>query len=158
MQKGINPQDSILYVGISTFGPLIGTLLAGTIVDRLERRFALIALAALMVVVGIAFGIVTDPVSLMASGLLFNLLVNLFTPVVVLYAAELFTTERRAQGTSWGWASNRVGAALVPLALLPLLKADGPLVMFVVIAGTLIAFIALVLTLGPRVEAGRTVA
>lgn len=157
VQKGINPQDSILYVGVSTFGPLIGTLVGGFVVDRVERRTALIALAALMGVVGIVFGIVTDPVSLMTSGLVFNLLVNLFTPVVVLYAAELFTTDRRAQGTSWGWASNRVGSALVPLALLPLLQAQGSLVMFAVIAGTLIAFIALVALLGPRGEAGRPV-
>ena len=158
VQKGISPQDSILYVGVSTFGPLIGTLLAGTIVDRLERRTALAVLAVLMMVVGLAFGVVTDPVSLMASGLIFNLLVNLFTPVIVLYAAELFTTERRGQGTAWGWASTRVGAALVPLALLPLLKAQGPLAMFVVIAGTLIAFVAVVLVFGPRAEPGRNVA
>lgn len=157
VQKGINPQDSILYVGVSTFGPLIGTLLAGAVVDRLERRTALVVLALLMMVVGLAFGVVTDPVSLMASGLLFNLLVNLLTPVIVLYAAELFTTERRAQGTSWGWASSRVGAALVPLALLPFLKAQGPLAMFVVIAGTLLAFVAFVLIFGPRGKAGRSV-
>ena len=157
VQKGINPQDSILYVGVSTFGPLIGTILGGFVVDRLERRPALIGLSALMGVVGIVFGIVTDPIPLMATGLIFNLLVNLFTPVLVLYAAELFTTDRRAQGTSWGWASNRVGSALVPLALLPLLHAQGPLYMFVVIAGTLIAFIGIVLAFGPRGEAGRAV-
>lgn len=157
VQKGINPQDSIAYVGVSTFGPLIGTILGGFVVDRLERRTALISLAALMGVVGIVFGIVTDPISLMSTGLIFNLLVNLFTPVVVLYAAELFATDRRAQGTSWGWASNRVGSALVPLALLPLLQAQGSLVMFVVIAGTLIGFIALVTIFGPRGEAGRAV-
>jgi putative MFS transporter len=109
-------------------------------------------------VTGLVFGVVTDPVSLMASGLVFNLLVNLLTPVLVLYAAELFTTDRRAQGTSWGWASTRVGAALVPLALLPLLKAQGPLAMFVVIAGTLIAFIAVIMVFGPRGQAGRTIA
>jgi putative MFS transporter len=158
VQKGINPQDSILYVGVSTFGPLIGTLLAGAIVDRLERRMALAVLAGLLMVTGLVFGVVTDPVSLMASGLVFNLLVNLLTPVLVLYAAELFTTERRAQGTSWGWASTRVGAALVPLALLPLLRAQGPLAMFVVIAGTLIAFIAVIVAFGPRGRAGRSIA
>jgi putative MFS transporter len=158
VQKGINPQDSILYVGVSTFGPLIGTFLAGVIVDRLERRFALALLAGLLMLTGLVFGIVTDPIPLMASGLIFNLLVNLLTPVLVLYAAELFTTDRRAQGTSWGWASTRVGSALVPLALLPLLKAQGPLSMFVVIAGTLIAFVAVILVFGPRGNAGRTVA
>lgn len=158
VQKGINPQDSILYVGISTFGPLIGTFLAGWIVDRLERRVALAVLAGLLMLTGLVFGVVTDPVSLMTSGLIFNLLVNLLTPVLVLYAAELFTTDRRAQGTSWGWASTRVGSALVPLALLPLLKAQGSLAMFVVIAGTLIAFVAVILVFGPRGNAGRTVA
>ncbi len=107
-----------------------------------------------MGVTGIGFGIVTDPVLLMSTGLIFNLLVNLFTPVIVLYAAELFTTDRRAQGTSWGWASNRIGAALVPLALLPLLQHQGPLAMFAVIAGTLIAFIAVVVVFGPRGEGG----
>ncbi len=34
VQKGINPQDSILYVGVSTFGPLIGTIIGGFVVDR----------------------------------------------------------------------------------------------------------------------------
>ena len=157
VQKGINPQDSILYVGISTFGPLIGTIFGGFVVDRVERRTALIVLAIAMGVVGIVFGVVANPIALMTTGLVFNLLVNLFTPVIVLYAAELFTTDRRAQGTSWGWASNRVGSALVPLALLPLLHAQGPLYMFVVIAGTLAGFVALIWIFGPRGEAGRAV-
>jgi MFS transporter, putative metabolite:H+ symporter len=157
VEKGINPQDSILYVGISTFGPLIGTIIGGFVVDRVERRTALIVIAFAMGVLGIVFALVTDPIPLMGTGLVFNLLVNLFTPVIVLYAAELFTTDRRAQGASWGWASNRFGSALVPLALLPLLHAQGPLAMFIVIAGTLLAFIAVVAIFGPRGEAGRAV-
>jgi len=158
VEKGINAQDSILYVGISTFGPLIGTIIGGFVVDAVERRTALIVLAIAMGVLGIVFALVTDPISLMATGLLFNLLVNLFTPVIVLYAAELFTTDRRAQGASWGWASNRFASALVPLALLPLLHAQGPLAMFIVIAGTLLAFVVVVAIFGPRGEAGRAVA
>lgn len=157
VEKGINPQDSILYVGISTFGPLIGTIIGGFVVDNIERRTALIVLAIAMGALGILFALVTDPIPLMATGLLFNLLVNLFTPVIVLYAAELFTTDRRAQGASWGWASNRFASALVPVALLPLLHAQGPLAMFVVIAGTLLAFVAVVVRFGPRGEAGRAV-
>lgn len=158
VEKGINPQDSILYVGISTFGPLIGTIIGGFVVDRVERRTALIAIAVGMGVLGIVFALVTAPIPLMATGLLFNLLVNLFTPVIVLYAAELFTTDRRAQGASWGWASNRFASALVPLALLPLLHAQGPLAMFIVIAGTLVAFVAVVAIFGPRGKAGLAVA
>ncbi len=144
VEKGINPRDSILYVGVATFGPLIGTIIGGFVVDRVERRSALILLALGMGALGIVFALVNDPIPLMATGLLFNLLVNLFTPVIVLYAAEMFTTDRRAQGASWGWAANRFASALVPLALLPLLHAQGPLAMFIVIAGTLLAFVAVV--------------
>jgi putative MFS transporter len=157
VEKGINARESILYVGISTFGPLIGTIFGGFVVDRVERRTALIIIAIAMGVLGIVFALVTEPISLMATGLLFNLLVNLFTPVIVLYAAELFTTDRRAQGASWGWASNRFASALVPLALLPLLHAQGPLAMFIVIAGTLLAFVVVVAIFGPRGSAGRAV-
>jgi putative MFS transporter len=117
----------------------------------------LILLAIGMGALGIVFAIVDSPVSIMTTGLLFNLLVNLFTPVIVLYAAEMFTTDRRAQGASWGWASNRFASALVPLALLPLLHAQGPLAMFVVIAATLLAFVAVVAIFGPRGEAGRAI-
>jgi putative MFS transporter len=155
VQKGINPQDSILYVGISSFGPLAGALLAGLVVDRLERRSTLIALAAMLGAAGMIFGVAVEPVWLVGSGLVFNLLVNIFFAVVVLYSSELFTTERRAQGTSWGWASNRVGSALVPIALLPLLQSHGPAAMFIVIALTLAAFIALLLRYGPVGSAGR---
>ena len=158
VEKGINPRDSILYVGVSTFGPLIGTIIGGFVVDRVERRSALILLAIGMGALGILFAIVNNPIALMSTGLLFNLLVNLFTPIIVLYAAEMFTTDRRAQGASWGWAANRFASALVPLALLPLLHAQGPLAMFVVIAGTLMAFVTVVAMFGPRGEAGRVVA
>jgi putative MFS transporter len=154
--KGINVQDSLLYVGISNFGPIIGTIIGAFFIDRLDRRYALAIAAIAMAVIGLAFGATDSPLWLTTTGLVFSLLTSLFLPVLVLYAAEMFTTPRRAGATSWAWAANRVGSAIVPLALLPLLKAAGPVPMFAVIGVTLVGFTAMVLVFGPRGPAGRT--
>ena len=157
VQKGINVQDSLLYVGVSTFGPFIGTLIGSVVIDRIHRRTALVLNALAMAAIGIVFGATGLPFWLMTTGLVFNLLTSLFLPVLVLYASEMFPTAQRAGAVSWSWAANRVGSALVPLALLPLLHTAGPLAMFVVIAGTLGLFVALLLFFGPKGQAGRPV-
>lgn len=155
--KGINLQDSLLYVGISNFGPVIGTLAGALFVDRVDRRLALCIAAAAMAVLGILFAATSSPFWLISSGLAFNLVTSLFLPVLVLYAAEMFSTTQRAATTSLAWASNRVGSALVPLALLPLLHAGGALPVFIVIGLTLAVFVALVALFGPKGTPGLAV-
>jgi putative MFS transporter len=155
VQKGINLQDSLLYLGISTLGPIVGTIVGGYFIDRVERRNALIANAVAMAVIGLAFGAANAPLWLITCGVIFNLLVSLFLPVLILYAAEMVPIVRRGRTTSLAWTANRVGSALTPLALLPVLRSAGPVAMFAVIALTLILFIGLVVVWGPLGRAGR---
>jgi len=155
--KGFGVSDSLLYVGVSTFGPIVGTLIAGLAIDRVERRTALIVSAAVMAAVGLAFAASFSPVALMATGLAFNLLVSLFLPVLTIYAAELFPTALRGRATSSAWTVNRAGASIVPLALLPLLHSAGANAVFGVIAAALVTIVGLVAVFGPRGRAGRPV-
>jgi putative MFS transporter len=144
-------------VGISNFGPVIGTLLGAFFVDRIDRRLALGIAAVAMAGLGILFAATSSPFWLIGSGLAFNLVTSLFLPVLVLYAAEMFSTTQRAGATSLAWASNRVGSALVPLALLPVLHSGGAVPVFVVIGLTLTAFVVLVAVLGPKGTPGLAV-
>jgi putative MFS transporter len=155
VQKGINLQDSLLYLGISTLGPIVGTIVGGYFVDRIERRNALIANAVAMALIGLAFGAANAPIWLISCGVIFNLLVSLFLPVLILYAAEMVPNIQRGRTTSLSWTANRIGSALTPLALLPVLRSFGPVAMFGVVALTLILFIALVVVWGPLGKAGR---
>jgi putative MFS transporter len=155
VQKGVNLQDSLLYLGISTLGPIVGTIVGGYFVDRVERRNALISNAVAMAAIGLAFGWANTPVWLITCGVVFNLLVSLFLPVLILYAAEMVPNTLRARTTSYAWTANRIGSALTPLVLLPVLHSSGPVAMFAVIAVTLILFIALVVVWGPLGKAGR---
>ena len=150
IQKGIRVQDSLLYVGVSNFGPILGTIVGSFLIDRVNRKVALVVLAGMLALFGLAFGAVDGAVPLMTTGLIFNLLTSAFLPVLVLYAAELFPTSQRGLASSLGWASTRVASAIVPLALLPLLRSSGAVPMFGVVAGTLVLFSAFVWIVGPK--------
>ena len=81
---------------------------------------------------------------------------SLYTSALTLYAAEVFPTRVRATSLSGAWALNRVGAALAPLVLLPLLRGGGAMAMFGVIALALVATLG-VLVLSPQGQQRRPV-
>lgn len=157
VKKGVNVNDSLLYIGVSSFGPIVGAVLAALFIDRVERKTVLIVCAIAMAVLGFAFALADLPIWLMATGLVFNMVIAIFLPILVIYAAELFPTAQRARTTSWSWASRGIGATLVPLALLPLLQSAGTIAMFAAMAVTLVAFAAIVAVFGPVGAAGRPV-
>nr|WP_042675644.1 hypothetical protein [Methylobacterium sp. B34] len=63
----------------------------------------------------------------------------------------------RASAMTCAWAGSRVGAALAPIILLPILSAYGPHAMFAVITLVLAASAALLLA-GPRGLSGQALA
>ncbi len=147
--KGFELQDTLLYVGLSLFGPLIGTLMASLGIDRIGRRAALALCAAAMVASGIGFSASNAPLWLIVSSVAFTIAAALYVSTLNVYGAELFPTRTRASSIASAWAFNRVGAAVAPLVLLPLLRHGGAMAMFAVIAATLIASIVL-LAVSPR--------
>jgi putative MFS transporter len=80
---------------------------------------------------------------------LFNLAVSLYVPLLTVYSAELFPTRQRASTTAGAWALNRMGGALGPLLLVPMLRSAGQGVMFAVVAASLVGTLA-VLSVSPR--------
>jgi putative MFS transporter len=149
--------DSLLYVGITMFGPSVGVLAGALVIDRIERRTALALCAGAMAVLGLAFAASMEATALVAAGVAFNLIGSIYVAVLSVYAAELFPTSLRASASASAWAVNRIASALVPLALLPLLKSSGAIAMFTVVAAALLASVVLVAVFGPRGLAGRPV-
>jgi MFS transporter, putative metabolite:H+ symporter len=148
-QKGFRLDDTLLYVGLSFFGPLFGTLMASLGVDRIGRRTALALCAGIMVASGIGFSASNAPLWLIVASVAFTITATLYVSTLNVYGAELFPTRSRASAIASAWALNRVGAAVAPLVLLPLLRNGGAMAMFAVIAATLIASIVL-LAVSPR--------
>ena len=149
VHKGFHVNDSLLFAGLSMFGPTLGIGVVAPLIDRIERRRALMLCAAVMAAIGLGFAIGTELTALIALGTAFNLLSAVYSAVLALYGAELFPTPLRASATAAAWGGGRAVSAVVPLALLPLLAAQGPIAMFSVIAAALLASLALILAFGP---------
>lgn len=156
VQKGFHTNESLLFAGVSMFGPTVGIGLAAIFVDRIERRIALMLCAIGLAALGIAFAAGTDLALLITFGTVFNLGSAVYSAILSIYGAELFPTPLRATATASAWAIGRIVSAFVPIVLLPLLAAKGALAMFGVIAAALIAS-TLVLLAGPPGLARRPV-
>jgi len=148
-QRGFKLDAALLIFGLSSMGPLLGNLVAASFLDRVERRLALGLCAAAMLVCGVAFIFGSGTTSLIVAMGLFNLAISLYVTLLTVYSAELFPTHSRASATAGAWALNRIGGALGPLLLVPMLRSAGPPAMFAVVAASLVATIAL-LTAAPR--------
>jgi len=148
-QKGYRLSDALLVLGLSWFGPMVGTLLASTSIDKLERRQALGLCACAMGLAGGCFVLGDGAAWLATASIAFALFSALYVPTLTMYGAELFPTEARARSVAAAWALNRVGAAVAPLLLLPLLRSSGASAMFGAVALTLLASL-LLLGLAPR--------
>jgi len=150
--KGFKLADALLYVALSMFGPLIGTLLGAVMIDSVERRKALAVSAMVLVASGACFVASETPVWLIASSVVFGAFISIYVATLNVYGAELFPTRSRASSLAGAWALNRVGAAVAPLLLLPLLQTKGAMSMFAVIAATLVASVALLLVAPPGLQ------
>jgi putative MFS transporter len=149
VQKGFHVGDSLLFAGLTMFGPTLGISAVSSFIDRIPRRLALGLCAGMMVVAGIAFALLTALTPLIVAGVAFNLGSAVYSAVLSLYAAELLPTHLRASATAGVWGLGRVVSALVPIALLPLLAGYGALAMFTVISAALLASLTLIFVAGP---------
>lgn len=156
--RGWNISSSLLAVGIAGFGAAAGAMLGSLAVDKVERRTALSVVTVLMLIAGAVFGATEDALVIYVSGTLFNLLGASYGPMLSIYASELFPTALRARSTATAWAANRLGSAIAPLVLLPLMGAYGVTLVLVSIGATLAVNLALVLIFGPRGLAGKPLA
>jgi MFS transporter, putative metabolite:H+ symporter len=103
LQRGYSLSNTLMVVGLATFGPSISTFITGLYIDRIERTTALALCGALSLAAVAVYGI--------AQGL--------YVPVMVTYGSEILPTKARASATSGAWAMNRTGSVLVPLSVIP---------------------------------------
>jgi putative MFS transporter len=152
--KGFSVRQSLGFTAVQGLGSPIGAVLASFVVDRISRPALFIGCSLVLAALGIAFALAHTSSVAIIAGLGFLLVGTVYAAVLSIYGPEMFPTSRRGVAAGSGYGANRVGAALVPFALLPLLFVAGPLNMFLLIAATLAVSAALVAVAGPRHTAG----
>ena len=139
LARHVNLSDALLYIGASTFSPIVATTVAGFFVDRVARPTMMMACALMMIACAVAFVACTST-SLMACALvLFAVMTSLYMPTLTTYGAELFRPVLRARATSAAWLANRIAAILAPALLVPLSRSGSITSVGLVLCATLLA-------------------
>ena len=148
LTRHINLSDTLFYVALATFGPALGALAGGGVIDRLGRRPMMAACVVVMAISTVVFFYVPALVPMAVSVIVFGVGSALYLPALTTYSAELFAPGVRGRATSVAWAANRVGAALSPALLLPLIHAGRSTLVLAVLGLTLIANLVAIAAMG----------
>ncbi|MBN9744335.1 MULTISPECIES: MFS transporter [Amycolatopsis] len=148
--KGFGLVTSLTFSALTFLGYPIGSALSIPIIERLERKWLIVASAAAMAVFGLAFGYATSGVLIAVFGFCYTAVSNVFSNAFHTYQGELFPTSLRGTAAGSAYALSRLATAAMPFVLLPVLHSAGATTMFAVVAGAMVLLMVDVAVLGPR--------
>jgi putative MFS transporter len=148
--KGFSLVSSLTFSALTFLGYPIGSALSIPIIERIERKWLIVASAAGMAVFGLAFGYATSGVLIAVFGFCYTAVSNVFSNAFHTYQGELFPTSLRGTAAGSAYALSRLATAAMPFILLPVLQGAGPTTMYAVVAGAMVLLMIDVAVLGPR--------
>ncbi|MGW0352839.1 MFS transporter [Nocardia nova] len=152
--KGFTVVNSLGYLTITYLGYPLGSLLSIPLIERTERKYLVLASAALMAVFGLIFGFATSVSLILLSGGLFTLASNIFSNALHTYLPESFPTSVRGTASGTAYSLSKLSTAVQPFVLLPLLDNHGPGAVFTVITVALVLMFGLIGAWGPLTGRG----
>jgi putative MFS transporter len=152
--KGFTVVNSLGYLTVTYLGYPLGSLLSIPLIERVERKYLVMASAALMALFGLIFGFATSVPLILLSGGLFTLASNVFSNALHTYLPESFPTTVRGTASGTAYSLSKLSTAIQPFLLLPLLDSHGPGTVFTVITIALVLMLGLIAAWGPLTGRG----
>ncbi len=152
--KGFTVVNSLGYLTITYLGYPLGSMLSIPLIERIERKYLVLASASSMAIFGLIFGFATSVPLILLSGGLFTLSSNVFSNALHTYLPESFPTTVRGTASGTTYSLSKLSTAILPFLLLPLLNNQGPGAVFTVITIALVVMIGLIVMWGPLTGRG----
>lgn len=149
LKRGFSLVHSLQYTMLIALVSPVGPLLCAWSADRLERKWTIVVLAALVAGLGLGFGNASTPAAVVAFGALLTLCNYWFSAAFHAFQAELFPTRIRATGVGFTYSWSRLSAALSSLLIGAVLLYGVPAV-FALLAAAMTGVAVIVAVLGPR--------
>ena len=135
--KGYSVVTSLTFTALTFLGYPVGSAISLPFVERVDRRWLIVASAFLMSVLGLALGYATTSEWIVALGFLYTAVSNVFSNGLHIFQVEIFPTFVRATAAGTAYGLSRLSSAAMPFVLLPVLERWGPGPMFAVVAAAL---------------------
>ncbi|WP_435655850.1 MFS transporter [Brucella pituitosa] len=149
IEEGLRLQSTLLYLSISAVGTIAGIFLAGTVIDKYERKTGLSFGAVSLILITTSFMVASSHTWLLVLTTSYNILVAMTLPIITIYATESVPTVLRGRLTAWTWAVRGGGATLAPFVFLPALDKFGTIGAAAINVTTLVAFLVILLRYAP---------
>ncbi len=153
--QGITVTKSLLYSFIIAFASPIGPMLVMTVADKIQRKWLIVGAAGAVVVFGIAFSQMKDPMPLTVLGILISLCGSMISVNYHAYQTELFPTRIRCLAVGIVYSSSRVGAMLSGFLIAFFLRDFGVTGVFAGITCAMLAVMISIGFFGPRTNGMR---
>jgi MFS transporter, putative metabolite:H+ symporter len=150
VKQGITVTSSLMYSSIIALAAPVGPLIGLAIADRIERKTAIVLMAAVNIVCGLLFSQSGNPAFLIAMGVGLTLSGNIISYSFHAYQTELFPTSIRARAVGFVYSWSRFSAIFTSFIIAGVLKEFGTTGVFVFIAGAMLIVMAAIGLMGPR--------
>jgi putative MFS transporter len=152
VQQGVPLVTSLRYTLLMALTSPLGPLMAAVTSDRLERKWTIVTLSAVMAAIGLVFLQARAPWQVIACGAVLTMVSYWFSAAFHAYQAELFPTRARATGVGFTYSWSRLSAAVSSLVIGALLV-QGVGAVVLLISGAWLGVALIIGLLGPRTNA-----
>ena len=149
VKQGLSVSSSLGYVAIMSAGTLIGTVIGIYVIDKIDRRFAIVGGCLVAAVAGAIYPFSPSVGAAAAVGtLVLTALYFLLAVVYYVYLNEIFPTAFRHRGIGFGNGVGRLMLVLSPLLIVPLYEWGGIEPILAVFVAALLVMSAVILLIG----------
>ena len=128
----------------------LGPRLAMTVADKIQRKWLIVVPALAVIVFGILFGQMKDPLLLIVLGVLISLAGQTISASHHAYQAELFPTSVRCRANGLVYSASRDGAMMSGLLIAFLLRDFGVVGVFAGITVSMLVVVVAIGVFGPK--------
>ena len=150
--RGINLTHSLEYSFIMAIAQPFGPALGALFLDAVERKVQIIGGLLMMGLAMLAFALLSSPLALIATGVVFVLAGNILSFAYHNYQAELYPTRIRARAVGFVYSWSRLAAAFGGLAVGYFLHVGGVLAVAAFIGTAMLVGITMIGLFGPRTK------
>jgi putative MFS transporter len=150
VQHGFTLVRSLTYFSLINIGAPLGALLAVFVADRYERKYTLGAVAFVVAVCGLFYGLSFEPPLIVGFGFMVGMLVQTFATLLYAYTPEQFPTGMRNSATGLTYGAGRIANVANAFIIAAIYQNLGYISVFTYIAGAWLLTAFMVVAFGPR--------